>query len=78
MRKIEIKKTIYFPKIDTELKLWKINDVSSLKEQNYISVNKGGKIKTEFIENEIKAKQKYDLQENKLQKIEDTYILRRK
>ena len=78
MRKIEIKKTIYFPKIDTELKLWKINDVSSLKEQNYISVNKRGKIKTEFIENEIKAKQKYDLQENKLQKIEDTYILRRK
>lgn len=73
MRKVEIKKTIYFPKIDTELKLWKIKDESSLTEQNYISIQKGEKIKTEFVENEVKAKQKYDLQNNKLQKIEDNF-----
>jgi len=72
MRKIEIKKTIYFPKIDTELKLWKIKD-DLLIEQNYISITKGPKIKTEFVENEVKAKQKYDLQKNKLQKIEDNF-----
>lgn len=71
MRKVEIKKTIYFPKIDTELKLWKIKD-DSLIEQNYISIKKESKIKTEFVENEVKAKQKYYLQKNRLQKIEDT------
>jgi len=72
MRKIEIKKTIYFPKIDTELKLWSINN-SLPAEQNYISIKRKDKIKTEFVENEVKARQKYDIQKNKLQKIEDNF-----
>lgn len=73
MRKVEIKKTIYFPKIDTELKLWKIKD-DSLIEQNYISIKRKDKIKTEFMGNLIKASIRYAKMKIILQKIEDTLL----
>ena len=70
MRRIKIIDSEYYTAINAEIKLWKITDSTGAILQHYISTTKNDKIKTRFFKNKVEAKNQYDVEKIRLQKLE--------